>query len=124
MLIADRDLPGLTQSLRSHSPTLEGVVLSPADDGQWGFEGFAAPAPTAADRAPAQAAADWPALTQYSTGSTGSSKRITRTHGQVFMEFKAVSETMKIGTEDRVLGVAPFFRPMPGDAGVTRPPSQ
>ena len=53
--------------------------------------------------------AQWPALTQYSTGSTGHPKRITRSHGQVLGELEAVSEVLARTEADRVLGVAPFF---------------
>ncbi len=52
---------------------------------------------------------DLPALIQYSTGSTGLSKRVTRTHRQLLMEFRSVSEAVGIGEKDRILGVAPFF---------------
>jgi long-chain acyl-CoA synthetase len=51
----------------------------------------------------------WPALTQYSTGSTGRPKRITRTHGQVLGELEALSAVLGRYETDRVLGVAPFF---------------
>ena len=51
----------------------------------------------------------WPALTQFSTGSTGRPKQITRSHGQLIGEFEAVSEVLARTEQDRVLGVAPFF---------------
>jgi long-chain acyl-CoA synthetase len=51
----------------------------------------------------------WPALTQFSTGSTGRAKRVTRTHGHLIGEFTAVSKVLARTEADRVLGVAPFF---------------
>lgn len=50
-----------------------------------------------------------PALTQYSTGSTGTPKRVTRTHGQLLGEFLSVATVFQFTTADRVLGVIPFF---------------
>ncbi len=50
-----------------------------------------------------------PALSQYSTGSTGSPKRVTRTHGQLVEEAANVTGVMNIGPGDRILGVAPLF---------------
>jgi long-chain acyl-CoA synthetase len=52
---------------------------------------------------------DWPALTQYSTGSTGTPKRVTRSHGQLVREFVAVSSVLSLTPDDRVLGIVPFF---------------
>jgi len=54
---------------------------------------------------------DWdsPALTQYSTGSTGQPKRVTRTHGHLLGECRAVGALLHLNANDRVLGVAPFF---------------
>jgi len=53
--------------------------------------------------------ADSPALTQFSTGSTGHPKRITRTHRKLIGEVEAVSRVLGRSAADRVLGVAPFF---------------
>lgn len=52
---------------------------------------------------------DLPALTQYSTGSTGSPKRVTRTQRQLLGEFFSVLTVLKLTPADRVLGVIPFF---------------
>lgn len=51
----------------------------------------------------------WPAVTQYSTGSTGQPKRITRTHAQLIGESLSVADTLALTPEDRILGAAPFF---------------
>lgn len=52
---------------------------------------------------------DLPAITQYSTGSTGWPKRVTRSHRQLLGEVESVSHLMGLGADDRVLGAAPFF---------------
>lgn len=52
---------------------------------------------------------DWPALTQYSTGSTGAPKRVTRTHRQLVGEFLSVSTVFQLTSADRTLGAIPFF---------------
>lgn len=56
-----------------------------------------------------QQGADIPALTQFSTGSTGHPKRVTRTHRHLIGEVEAVSRVLGRTEVDRVLGVAPFF---------------
>ena len=53
--------------------------------------------------------ADSLALTQFSTGSTGHPKRITRTHRNLIGEVQAVSGVLGRSSADRVLGAAPFF---------------
>jgi len=58
---------------------------------------------------PSPISANWPAIIQYSTGSTGYPKRVTRTHAQLLGESLAFSGTLKMTGDDRVLGVAPFF---------------
>jgi long-chain acyl-CoA synthetase len=63
----------------------------------------------AVDPDPGPTGDDWPAVTQYSTGSTGFSKRVTRSHGQMLREATALSELFGLGPEDRMLGVSPFF---------------
>ncbi len=50
-----------------------------------------------------------PAITQYSTGSTGYPKRATRFHGQLLGEFRSVAKVVNATRGDRILGVAPFF---------------
>jgi len=52
---------------------------------------------------------DWPAIIQYSTGSTGYPKRVSRLHGQLTGEFQSVVSVVKATRGDRILGVAPFF---------------
>ncbi len=50
-----------------------------------------------------------PALTQYSTGSTGLPKRVTRTQQQLFDEFTSVSAILNLTRHDSVLCVVAFF---------------
>lgn len=50
-----------------------------------------------------------PAVTQFSTGSTGIPKRVTRSHSQLVGEAMAVAQLLSIQPEDRILGVAPLF---------------
>jgi long-chain acyl-CoA synthetase len=52
---------------------------------------------------------DPPALTQFSTGSTGVPKRVTRTHEQVLAEARTVARLFAASADDRILAVAPFF---------------
>ena len=85
--------------------------LCPKDGGTWVHRKSpsgqrATGAPPADDQA---LGADWPALTQFSTGSSGHPKRITRSHGHLIGEFEAVSEVLGRTEADRVLGVAPFY---------------
>lgn len=51
----------------------------------------------------------WPALTQYSTGSTGLPKRITRTHAQIISESLSIARVLQLTPADRIIGIAPFF---------------
>ena len=53
--------------------------------------------------------ADAPAITQYTTGSCGIPKRITRTHAQLLAEVDSISTVFNVTSNDRVLGVAPFY---------------
>jgi long-chain acyl-CoA synthetase len=52
---------------------------------------------------------DSAAIRQYSTGSTGYPKRVTRFHGQLLGEFRSVAKVVNATRDDRILGVAPFF---------------
>lgn len=48
------------------------------------------------------------ALTQYSTGSTGLPRSITRSHPQILGEVGAVSSVLGVCGADRILGLPPF----------------
>lgn len=50
-----------------------------------------------------------PAVTMFSTGSTGRARRVTRSHLHLAAEARSVVSAMCIDNSDRVLGVAPFF---------------
>lgn len=60
------------------------------------------------DSSDAKITGAWPAITQYSTGSTGHPKQVTRTHGQLLGESMSVSTVLGVGPADRILGLAPF----------------
>ncbi len=49
-----------------------------------------------------------PVMYQFSSGTTGRSKRIARTHANLLFELNSFIETLEITNEDRFLGVAPF----------------
>jgi len=98
----------LMQSIGQQGAGVEHLWLCSLDSDQWvyrrGVPGVAlksGPEPLATP--------DWPAIRQYSTGSTGYPKRVTRSHASLIAEFTAVSSFLKVTSQDRVLGVAPFF---------------
>jgi len=49
-----------------------------------------------------------PVMLQFSSGSTGSPKRIWRSHTQILWELDAIVQTLGLSRTDRFLGVAPF----------------
>jgi long-chain acyl-CoA synthetase len=48
------------------------------------------------------------ALLQFSSGSTGSPKRILRTHANLLVELDGLINTLRVTEKDRILGVMPF----------------
>lgn len=55
------------------------------------------------------ASADQVAIYQFSSGTTGRSKQVARTHRQVLAEAEFVREGMGLSPDDRVLAVAPLY---------------
>ena len=51
---------------------------------------------------------DSPVMYQFSSGSTGIPKRISRTHRQLLVELDNLVGTLGLSAQDRFLGVAPF----------------
>jgi long-chain acyl-CoA synthetase len=51
---------------------------------------------------------DPPLLLLYTSGSTGSPKRVIRTHGQLLAEGRALGAVFGVAPSDRFLGAAPF----------------
>jgi long-chain acyl-CoA synthetase len=49
-----------------------------------------------------------PVMYQFSSGSTGRPKQIARTHANLLFELNILHQTLRVGNEDRFLGVAPF----------------
>jgi long-chain acyl-CoA synthetase len=64
---------------------------------------------TTDDQIPVSIDPDFAALYQFSTGSTGTPKRVMRTHQQLLNEADNFHETVKTSHEDRILAIAPFF---------------
>lgn len=56
---------------------------------------------------PAQA--DDAAIYMYSSGSTGKPKRVTRTHGQLMAEARAMAATIDLSPEDNILCTVPLY---------------
>ncbi|MCE9613941.1 MAG: chorismate pyruvate-lyase family protein [Lentisphaerae bacterium] len=110
-IIASPRMSPVVQSIQEKAAWVAHAWLCPSDGGAWTYHGgHQSPAQARSDRArPSEPTPAWPALTQYSTGSTGFSKRVTRTHAQLISEVSAIAETLPITAADRVLGVAPFF---------------
>lgn len=52
---------------------------------------------------------DLPVLYGFSSGTTGTAKRITRTQGHLAHEAAGFTATTGVGPDDRILGVVPFF---------------
>lgn len=52
---------------------------------------------------------DRPAITQYSTGSTGYPKRVTRSQKMLLGEYLSVSGVLNVTGDERIVGIAPFF---------------
>lgn len=68
-----------------------------------------APASSAAATAGPGASADQVAIYQFSSGTTGRSKQVARTHRQVLAEAEFVRDGMGLSPDDRVLAVAPLY---------------
>lgn len=85
--------------------------LCPPNEGEWIYKGSKGSSygMTPSESCEVQIAPDWPAVAQYSTGSSGYPKRVTRTHAQLLGEFRSVSRVLSATRSDRILGAAPFF---------------
>lgn len=101
----------LIQAIEAKGTLLERLWLCPLDRDEWTYRGGSTGKQTnIAERVSrTQSMAERPALIQYSTGSTGHAKRITRTDAMLMRETTSVSGVLNVAPSDRVLGVAPFF---------------
>jgi long-chain acyl-CoA synthetase len=100
----------MIQSLRSNQVPIDHTWIWLPDAARWTSEGSIsrrAAAPVTVSTSSMDL--DWPAVTQYSTGSTGRPKRVTRSHGQFLGEVAAVAALLSMTPQDRILGAAPFF---------------
>lgn len=52
---------------------------------------------------------DSPAIHMFSSGSTGKSKRITRSQAQLMAEYHALARTVGLGSEERILCTVPLY---------------
>jgi long-chain acyl-CoA synthetase len=110
-IITTQRLQTVVESMQRKAVGIEHAWLCTTEDSAWRYVGGAQTQPTRPPlhRAPLHVEPSSAALTQYSTGSTGFPKRVTRTHQQLLGEFDAIAEVMGITERDRILGVAPFF---------------
>ena len=102
----------LPLQMQANGAGIDHVWLCPSEADSWIYRGPACAKSIAAEIRLAHTGAikpDHPAITQYSTGSTGTPRRIMRTHRQLLGEFHSVSGVLKVTPADRILGVAPFF---------------
>lgn len=104
----------LLRSLRGNDVGIDHAWLWSPDLCGWKYEGVAdaggaAPVAGPVETCPASAGARLPAVSQYSTGSTGRPKRVTRTHGQLLGEVRSVASVIGMRPAERVLGAAPYF---------------
>jgi long-chain acyl-CoA synthetase len=109
-VVVNSRLGDLAEPLLGNAFQVEHVWICPSKGGEWQHRVRQTPrtgsAPaTASD----EAANDWLAVTQYSTGSTGMPKRVTRRHSHLIGEVRAVLDRVGITDADRILGAAPFF---------------
>jgi len=100
----------LAQTLKEKGAPLEHVWLCPLDRDEWIHRDLGGSPSRQTKCLPGvQVTPEWPAIIQYSTGSTGYPKRVTRSHANLIGEFISVSNVLRVTSRERVLGVAPFF---------------
>lgn len=109
-LVTSARTHALIQAIEDKGTLLERLWLCPLDRDEWIYRGGAGkPANIAEPVTGVQSTPERPALIQYSTGSTGHAKRITRTDAMLMRESTSVSSVLGVTPSDRLLGVAPFF---------------
>lgn len=104
-LVSSARNSSLLRGLQARGAPLEHAWLWRSDDNEWTH----ARMPSTAHRLDRGPILEGAALTQYSTGSTGLPRRITRTHSQLLGEFLSVSAALGMASDVSVVGVAPFF---------------
>ncbi len=110
-IITPQRMKATVELIQGKIATAEYAWLWPPDGSELPYLGNEAhqPPTRTTDYANADLGIDRPGITQYSTGSTGFSKRVTRSHRQLLGEVECVARLMDLGVHDRVLGAAPFF---------------
>jgi long-chain acyl-CoA synthetase len=100
----------MIRSLRADEVPIDHTWLWLGDAERWTYEGSVDRNVAAhVDGSMSPLDLDRPAVTQYSTGSTGRPKRVTRSHGHFLGEVRSVATVMNMTSADRVIGAAPFF---------------
>lgn len=100
----------IIRSLQGKGVPIDHAWLWLGDIGRWMYEGpDEEGAVVPVDPPTGEANPNQPAVTQYSTGSTGRPKRVTRSDAQLLGEIRSVATVMDMTTADRILGAAPFF---------------
>jgi long-chain acyl-CoA synthetase len=110
VLLADSQMADLVEALRRGHSAIRSAILSSSETSEWTRHGRSdsrerAGAVADSYRTVTSASA---ALTQYSTGSTGRSKRITRSHQQLLDEYNTVASLLQITHQDRILAAVPM----------------
>jgi long-chain acyl-CoA synthetase len=102
---------GVAQALIDQPGPAEHAWLCSSESDQWQYRSSSGKLPRRVTKRSIDMPAmpQWPAIIQYSTGSMGYPKRVTRTHAQLIGEFAAVSNVLQTTPQDRILGVAQFF---------------
>ncbi len=109
-LLSESEAADLVDAVRLKHSGLRSVMLYSSETGQWtglGGNGIQERERVVTDAYRA-VSSESAALTLYSTGSTGRSKRITRSHQQLLDEFAAVSSLLRLTEHDRVLAAVPL----------------
>lgn len=102
ILVANSRSKSMITVLRSRGVPIEHVWLCSSGSNDWLYEHDRM-------RSLPNLGLDQAAVTQYSTGSTGRPKSVTRSHTQLIGEARSVAGVLRIATDDRVLGAAPLF---------------
>jgi long-chain acyl-CoA synthetase len=102
---------GVAQTLIDQGAPVEHAWLCPLESDQWMYRSSTGKHSRRATQRSMDrpATLQWPAVIQYSTGSMGYPKRVTRSHAKLLGEFTAVSAVLTTTPQEHILGVAPFF---------------
>jgi long-chain acyl-CoA synthetase len=108
-IIAAEQMIPIVESIQGKNIGVKSAWLCRSDGEPWQYLGNPTSGTAEGSAEYIAVDADAPAISQYSTGSTGFSKRITRTHRHLIEECETVAAHLGVTAEDRILGAAPFF---------------